>query len=378
MTALGREIRDMIAADGPMSVERFMQLCLQHPHLGYYTTRASIGRDFTTAPEVSQIFGELVGLWAAQVWLDAGAPRPVRLVELGPGRGTLMADALRATRVVRGFHEAIRVDLVETSPRLRAAQKDRLAGVAPHLAWYDAIEDVPPGPALVLANEFFDALPVRHYVSGADGWHERLVGLGQDGALVFGAAREPIGMAGPVGPPGQVLEVGHAASAVMATLAGRIAREGGGLLVGDYGHAASGFGETLQAMRDGTYAAVLDAPGEADLTAHVDFAALARTAAGAGAVAYGPVTQGTFLRRLGIGERAAALRRGADARQAAAIDSAVDRLAGAQADLPPTGTPQMGIPQTGTPQSSMATLFKFLAVLPPGTAEPPGFGMAAP
>jgi SAM-dependent MidA family methyltransferase len=355
MNALEAELREMIATEGPISVERYMRLCLQHPRHGYYTTREAIGRggDFITAPEVDQMFGELVGLWAAEMWMGMGAPHALRLVELGPGRGTLMADALRATRVVPGFHEAIWVDLVETSPRLAAEQRARLDGAARHLAWYETIDALPDGPAIVIANEFFDALPVRHYWRGPSGWHERLVGLGADGGLVFGAAREPIGIAAPPATPGQLLEIGHAANEVVARLASRIAAAGGAMLVLDYGHGTTSLGETLQAMRDHAYADVLRDPGEADLTAHVDFAALTRAAESAGAAAHGPVAQGVFLERLGIAARAARLKRGADAAQAARIDTAVARFT--------------------APESSMATLFKVLVVTPKGAPPPPGF-----
>lgn len=350
MSPLGEEIRAMIEAEGPIGVDRYMTLCLQHPRHGYYTTRETIGRDFVTAPEVHQMFGELVGLWAAQVWLDMGAPARVRLVELGPGRGTLMADALRATRGVPGFHDALEVHLVETSPRLRRAQAEALPA-APAPTWHASIDALPPGAAIVLANEFFDALPVRHYVRGTGGWHERMIGLGADNALVFGASGEPVATGGPTAPPGAILEVGHAALAAMTALAARIARDGGALLALDYGHAASGLGETLQAVRGHGYADVLAEPGEADLTAHVDFAALGRAADAAGARAFGPVEQGTLLARLGIFARAAALKLRATPDQATAIDAALARFT----------------------QGSMATLFKALAVVPPGAAAPPGF-----
>ena len=358
MSALGDTIRAMIATDGPLSVERYMLLCLQHPTLGYYTTRRAIGRagDFVTAPEVDQMFGELVGLWAAQAWLDMGAPAALRLVELGPGRGTLMADALRATRVVPGFHDAITIDLVETSPRLRDEQRARLEGVGPPLAWRHTFEDVPDGPAVVIANEFFDALPVRHYLRDIDGWHERVVGLDAAGALCFGAQRERVDIPN-AGKPGQILEVGHAALRVMGGLAGRLERQGGALLVCDYGHVASGLGETLQALRAHAYADPLADPGEADLTTHVDFAALARGAAAAGAKAHGPIEQGLFLRRLGIVERAAALSRRATPAQATSLAAALDRLT--------------------APHSSMATLFKAMAVTPADAPTPAGFAEAA-
>ena len=354
MTPLGEELRAIIAEDGPISVERYMQLCLQHPRHGYYTTREAIGRrgDFITAPEIHQMFGELVGLWAAQVWLTSGAPSRLRFVELGPGRGTLMADALRATRIVPGFHDAIAVDLIETSPRLAATQRDALSGLADRLAWHRTIDEVPDGPAIVIANEFFDALPVRHYLRDKTGWHERMVGLDSADCLTFGMARETIDVATSA-MPGQILEVNHAAIAAMTMLAGRIARHGGAMLLCDYGHARSSLGETLQAVRGHGYADVLDAPGEADLTTHVDFAALARAAVDAGVAVYGPVAQGEFLQRLGIQARAASLKRSADPWQAATVETALWRFT--------------------SPESSMATLFKAMAVLPDGAAMPPGF-----
>lgn len=355
MTPLARELRAIIASEGPISVERYMALCLQHPVHGYYIAQDAIGRagDFITAPEVDQMFGELLGLWAAQVWLSMDAPPHLLLVELGPGRGTLMADALRATRIVPGFAEAIDVRLVETSPKLRAAQAARLEGAAARLAWHAAIEELPEGPAIVLANEFFDALPVRHYVRGPAGWHERQIGLDADGRLAFGIAPEPIEISAVSGAPGQILEVGHAASRAMTQLARRIVVEGGALLVCDYGHAQTSLGETLQAMQGHAYADPLVAPGAADLTAHVDFAALARTAAAAGADVHGPIAQGLFLRRLGIEMRAETLRRRADARQADAIETALARFI--------------------APTSTMATLFKVLALTPRDAPAPPGF-----
>ena len=253
-----------------------------------------------------------------------------------------------------GFHKAaIRVHLVETSPLLREAQAAKLGGGV-GVTWHAAPDDVPAGPAIMLANEFFDALPVRHYLRGcgrlarAGGRARRSRGPG-----VRRVGRTLVAMAGPAGRPGDILEVGHAALAAITTLAGRIAREGGALLALDYGHAASGLGETLQAVRGHAFADVLAAPGEADLTAHVDFAALGRAAIAAGARAYGPVEQGAFLGRLGIFARADALKRSATPEQAAAVDAALARLTAAE--------------------SSMATLFKAMAVVAPGAAPPPGF-----
>ena len=354
MNALGEELALLIAEEGPLSVERFMTLALQHPRHGYYTTRNPFGRagDFVTAPDVSQMFGELVGLWAAQVWLAMGAPPAFPLVELGPGRGTMMADALRAARTVPGFGDAAALHLVDSSPVLRAAQAEALRASGATPTWHNAIETLPGGPAVVLANEFFDALPVRHYVRGADGWHERQVGLDADGRLVFGAAAEPIAVAAGSAPPGTLLEIGAAARRVAAQLGRRIAAEGGALLALDYGHARSAFGETLQAMRAHAFVDPLQTPGEADLTTHVDFAALRGAVEDAGARAWGPVPQGAWLERLGIRARAAALTARATPAQAEAIAAALARLT--------------------APTSSMATLFKAFAVTQAGAA-PPGF-----
>jgi NADH dehydrogenase [ubiquinone] 1 alpha subcomplex assembly factor 7 len=355
MSALLQELRGMIAAEGPLPVERYMQLCLQHPVHGYYTSKMPFGRagDFITAPEVSQMFGELAGLWAAQVWMDMGAPGGVHLTEIGPGRGTMMADVLRAGRAVPGFLQAIDLHLVETSPLLREAQRRTLEAAPLTPVWHEAIETLPDGPAIVLANEFFDALPVRHYIRSEKGWHERQVGLGPDGNLVFGAAAETIGIPATAGRPGDILEIGHVARALMTLLATRIATQGGALLVWDYGHAGTGLGETLQAIAGHAFADPLAHPGEADLTVHVDFAMLRRAAEAAGAAVHGPVAQGLWLERLGIFARAQSLKSKASTAQALAIDSALARLT--------------------APGSSMATLFKVLAVVQKGMKPPPGF-----
>ncbi|MBL8590571.1 MAG: SAM-dependent methyltransferase [Methylobacteriaceae bacterium] len=356
MTPLETEIRAMIAQEGPMPLERYMALALGHPTLGYYMTRDPFGAsgDFVTAPEISQMFGELLGLWAAEVWTMMGAPAPVRLVELGPGRGALIADALRAAAVAPAFRAAVSVELVETSPALRKRQAAALAGVGLPVAWRERLEDVPDGPMIVLANEFFDALPVRHYVRVGEGWRERLVGLGPDGALAFGVApfAEPA-IAVPA-PEGAVMELSPIGHRVAATLARRLARDGGAALIVDYGHLRSGFGETLQAVRAHRYADPLRDVGEADLTAHVDFASLGEAARRAGAAVHGPIAQGALLRRLGLAQRAERLARGADEAGARAIAAATHRLAGAGAD-------------------AMGELFKAVAFAHPDLPAPPGF-----
>jgi NADH dehydrogenase [ubiquinone] 1 alpha subcomplex assembly factor 7 len=320
-TPLERELAALIGEDGPMGVARYMALCLGHPRHGYYTTRDPFGQggDFTTAPEISQMFGELIGLWAAESWAAMGSPAAFALVEFGPGRGTLMADALRALRVVPACRAAVSVHLVETSPVLAAMQRERLAETGVPVAWHASLDDLPPGPAVMIANEFLDALPVRQFVGAPDGWHERLIGLDTAGAP------EP-GIRAPA-EAGAILEVGEAALSIVRHIAERLVSSPGAALFIDYGHTRSGLGDTLQAMHRHRFVSPLAMPGEADLTVHVDFAAMARAAAGAGALVHGPITQGAFLEGLGIRARAAALARKApDA--AADLMAALDRLVG--------------------------------------------------
>ncbi|WP_395667141.1 class I SAM-dependent methyltransferase, partial [Methylocella sp.] len=294
MSPLDSLLREMILEDGPISLDRYMSLALAHPVHGYYRTRDPFGPegDFVTAPEISQIFGELVGLWAVEVWRSMGAPTPVLLVELGPGRGTLMADALRAARAAPDFRAAVEVELVEISEPLRERQRAALAGAGVKVSWRSHVEEVPPGPAIFVANEFFDALPVRHYVFQDGGWRERLVGLDESGRFRFGLADAVETAIAAKGEPGDVLEVGVAAARLMTQIGVRLATQGGALLAVDYGYEGPARGETLQAVRDHKFADPLEAPGEADLTVHVDFTALARAAKGAGAEVHGPTTQG--------------------------------------------------------------------------------------
>jgi len=354
-TPLAREIARMIALDGPITVERYMALCLAHPQYGYYMTRDPLGLegDFVTAPEISQMFGELIGLWAAQAWLDRGAPAPFRLIELGPGRGTLMADALRAARVAPGFLEALSVDLVETSPVLVDKQKRVLADVPVACHWHTSLDTVPDGPAIVIANEFFDALPLRQFVRHDGAWRERLVGIAEDGTLRFGLAPEPNREITVKRREGAVVEWPMAGIAVMRDLAARLVQQGGAALVIDYGHTRSGLADTLQAIRNHGFTDVLAEPGEADVTAHVDFSQLAAAARSAGAHVTQPVTQGAFLRALGIDARAAALATSAPER-AAEIEAAGTRLTAAS-------------PET------MGGLFKVLGISAPDSPELPGF-----
>jgi len=354
MTPLGRELRGIIETDGPIPVDRYMELCLAHPQHGYYTTRDPFGArgDFVTAPEVSQMFGELVGAWAAAVWRQMGAPAQLRLIELGPGRGTLMADALRAAKALLEFHAALSVHLVEISPVLRSMQEKTLARADVPIDWHHGIEDVPDGPAIAIANEFVDALPIGQFVKDSDGWHVRTIGV-VDEKLAFVTAPDP--MLGVVAatdttPVGTILERRH--DRPISLLARRIARQDGAALIIDYGHAESAFGDTLQAMRGHAFTDPLQDPGEADLTAQVDFAAVAQWAQREGATTHGPVPQGEFLHRLGIAQRAARLKSNATLQQAADIEAALARL---------TAPDQMG------------ELFKVLAIADAKLGRLPGF-----
>ncbi|NHF71673.1 class I SAM-dependent methyltransferase [Paracoccus xiamenensis] len=344
MTPLGRLIADEIRASGPMSLARYMELCLLHPRHGYYSTRDPFGAagDFTTAPEISQIYGELLGLFLAQAWLDQGAPTPFTLAEIGPGRGTLMADARRAMRVVPGMAEAARLHLVEASAHLQHVQQDRL-GVLTHL---ESVTDFPDSPLFLLANEFFDALPIQQFQRGPDGWAERLIGL-QGDRLAFGLG--PVMRLDLPGAEGEVIERCPAAPAIVTAIAERIAARGGVALFVDYG-GWNGRGDTFQALSEHKPVDPLAAPGQADLTAHVDFAPLAAAAQAAGC-AVGYTTQGALLVALGINARAARL--------TASGDSAA---AGAARRL--------------THADEMGHLFKALALWPQGAPAPAGFERA--
>lgn len=351
-TELGRLIARRIALTGPISMADFMGEALGHPHLGYYRRAAPLGAagDFVTAPEISQMFGELIGAWLAERWQAIGHPTPVRLIELGPGRGTLMADALRATRAIPGFHPAIDLHLVETNTTLRAAQRDALAAFAP--TWHERFDQVPDGPSLIVANEFFDALPVRQFVRTPRGWAERMVGLADDGetlrtALAPGAT--PFAAFLPEAAPGAEAEISEAGLALAAAIGTRLRTGSGWALIVDYGRDTSGPGSSLQAVRGHRGANILDRPGETDLSAHVDFSALA---AATRARIFGPTGQGDFLKRLGIVHRAETLKARASAAQRSTIDAALMRL---------IAPDQMG------------TLFRVLAVGDDRSAAPAGF-----
>jgi NADH dehydrogenase [ubiquinone] 1 alpha subcomplex assembly factor 7 len=323
-----------IAAAGPITLADFMAEALGHPRLGYYRKARPIGAagDFTTAPEITQMFGELLGAWLAERWQAMGSPASVNLVELGPGRGMLLADALRATRSVPGFHAALKLHLVEINATLQSDQAKALAAFEPTSfapTWHERFDDVPSGPLLLIANEFFDALPVRQFHKSAEGWRERMVGLADDGeslTLALAPGGSPYAAVLPEGAPGAEAELSQAAAALAGAIGGRMARGGGWALIVDYGRDETGLGSSLQAVRDHRRVGLLDDPGETDLSAHVDFGLLAAAARGTGAAVFGPVGQGDFLRRIGIERRAASLKARASAMQRAEIDAALARL----------------------------------------------------
>lgn len=335
MSGLGERLRASLEAEGPMPLSRFMSLALLDRRGGYYATGEPIGAagDFTTAPEISQCFGELLGIALARAWLDLGRPGRVLLVELGPGRGTLVADLLRAVATVPGMSESLELHLVEPSPALRAVQAARLAGHAPR--FHDALATVPGGPPLLLlANEVLDALPIRQLVRDARGWRERLVALDPSGRLAFALSPTAIPAAfpeaGPEPPPGTVVELGPAREALVAEIARRLAADRGLALLIDYGRLGC-VGDSLRAVRAHRPADPLDEPGTVDLSADVDFAALRRAARSAGAAVFGPVPQGTFLGRLGIALRLERLARGRSAAERAALEAGVHRLVAPEA-----------------------------------------------
>lgn len=358
MSPLLPRLASLIAAEGPLPVSQFMAACLFDPKHGYYARGARLGADFTTAPEISQMFGELVGLWLAQSWLDLGAPDPFHLIELGPGRGLLMADAWRATASVAGFQAAARLWLVEASLPLRAQQQTRLGSVGALPGFLDRLEQAPiDAPTLLIANEFLDCLPIRQFVRTTDGWRERLVGLDAEGQLAFGLSATPLASDGPIPPPlrnaalGAVAEVRPAAEALMADLGQRLRHRPGHALLIDYGPAQSETGDTLQAIEGGRKVSPLASPGLADLTARVDFATLAAYGRREGLRVAGPSAQGQWLRALGIDVRAARLA-ASRPQQAGELQAALARL---------------------TEPAQMGDMFQVLCCSSPNAPFPAGF-----
>lgn len=338
-TPLAEKIKTFIRANGPISVTDYFALCLADPEHGYYKTREPFGAagDFTTAPEISQLFGEMVGIFLVQAWKAHGAPSEFHLAEIGPGRGTMMADIIRVIKkLAPDMFEAAQIHLIETSERLRKVQAQTLVADKWKITWHDGFDGIPEGPLLLAANELFDAIPIRQFVKTPTGFRERMVGLDADDNLTFAAGMagvDPALLPGPPGlqPMGAIAEFAPARLAVMQALCQRLLEGGGSALIIDYGHVASGYGDTLQAIRAHQFDPPLAHPGEADLTSHVDFEALAKTAHLSGLHVNGVMHQGDFLAGLGIYERAEALSRGKEPLAAEDIATAVDRLAGAGA-----------------------------------------------
>lgn len=361
MTPLKKRITALVETGGPLSVADYMALCLFDPQDGYYTTREPFGAagDFTTAPEISQMFGELIGVWIRLAWEAAGKPLPVAIAEIGPGRGTLMKDVLRTlARLAPELHSSAHFVMIETSPRLAEIQKKTLATADAAVEWHVTLDTLPQMPLIIVGNEIFDAIPIRQFVRTSGQWRERCIGLDEKGGLRFvagAASLDPVLLPASAAnaPDGAIFEVGPARTALMDIISQRIkAHCGAGLFI-DYGHAEPGIGDTLQALRKHRYTDILGDPGQADLTSHVDFASLAVTARQHGLDA-GLMTQGDFLLGLGLLERAGSLGAKADPAGQEKIRGEVERLAGPDA---------------------MGTLFKVMALAPRGTVIAP-FGVA--
>lgn len=322
-------IKNEIREEGPISVARYMELALGHPEHGYYIKRDPFGErgDFITAPEICQIFGEMIGLWSAELWHQMGAG-PVQIVEMGPGRGTLMADFLRATKHVDEFHAHMTIHFVETSPHLQDAQFHAVHELHDRFEWHSTIEDVPEAPSIFIANEFFDALPIRQHMQTDSGMKERLVGLDDEDKLVF--VLEAGGLSLAKGESkiaeGTVMESCPVGKQIMAELSRRVKQHGGGALIIDYGYLGEAHQDTLQALKNHAFHNVLSEPGEADVTAHVDFATLLEVAEGQGVGFHGPIEQGKLLSRLGAELRANMLIQHASPDQQEQLVSGLRRL----------------------------------------------------
>jgi SAM-dependent MidA family methyltransferase len=353
---LATRLTQTIRQNGPLTIAQFMSHCLADPEHGYYRTREAIGAngDFITAPEVSQMFGELIGVWCLSIWHAAGTPAPVNLIELGPGRGTLMSDLLRATARDAGFKSAHRVHLVEISETLRTAQRSALRGE--DVTWHNEISSVPAGFNLIIANEFFDALPIHQYIRQHGEWFERMVGLSAQDDLQFclGSKVDPdlLPAQHRQTADGTIVETSPASLATIGAIGALLRPEQGAALLIDYGYLQREAGDTLQAVRQHQFANVFGHLGQTDLTAHVDFAALGQAARQAGMTVSGPVTQGDFLLEMGLLERAGQLGRDKSDAQQRALEADVDRLAG---------------------PAQMGTLFKVMG-LANGATHLPGFG----
>lgn len=358
---LSQKISQRILTDGPISLAEFMNAALADPEFGYYMTRDPFGPrgDFITAPEISQVFGELIGLWCAAFWLQINRPPHIHLVELGPGRGTLMADALRAANSVPGFSQALEVHLVEISPKLMEIQRKTLASSGHKISWHTRFEDIPEGLTIVIANELFDALPIRQFIRTKPGWCERLVGLDANNQFKFVISptitpNHQTGISPQLidAPVDSLTEICEPALAIIRTIGNRLQAHGGAALIIDYGYLEPTTGETLQAVSDHKFADVLQHPGKQDLTAHVNFASLAHSARDAGLAVFAPLTQAQFLQAMGLDTRVATLTNATTPAQACDIKAAATRLVAPE---------QMG------------TLFKVMAMTAPDCAPPAPF-----
>jgi len=352
MTALRNFLKKRILTEGPITVADYMADALGHPKYGYYITRDPLGADgdFTTAPEISQMFGEVIGLWLAENWRLMGAPSEFALVELGPGRGTLMADMLRAAKMQSGFMAAATIVLIETSPALRAKQKQALAGY--NVTWGNSISDIPALPILLVANEFFDALPVRQLICGDRHWHERLVALDDEENLVFTKSPGKSAVAplltddvNKVAKAGDIAEICLAGLTIAQIIGEHLAAHGGLALVIDYGYEESQPGDSLQALQSHEYIDPLATPGLADITTHVDFEALAKAFIDGGAAPASLISQGDFLKALGIETRAKMLSKNMGDAGKASLAGDLNRLIG---------------------RGEMGSLFKVLAITSKG------------
>ncbi len=361
MTGLETELRARMKSEGPLTVAQYMAAALGHPEFGYYMKRDPLGRagDFITAPEITQVFGELLGLWCLDYWRCLGSPDPFLLVEMGPGRGTLMADALRAVSMNPDFLAAARVHLVENSPVLRAHQEEALHDH--EVVWVESLDRIfGEVPLLLMANEFLDALPVHQFQRAADGWRERLVGLDSETGgfrflLTEGTVSLPETLAATEvadAPPGSITEICPGGLTFVSDLSARLGCYGGAALMVDYGYARSAIGDTLQAVRGHCPCAVLEAPGYTDITAHVDFAALTTTALDSGIHVHGPLSQGAFLRSLGIEARTAQLAESVPEEERWLLKSGCQRLIS---------------------EEEMGTLFKAFALTGSSQPVPAGF-----
>ncbi|MEE2999331.1 MAG: SAM-dependent methyltransferase [Pseudomonadota bacterium] len=360
MSKLLNHIKSRILAEGPLSVADYMDEALFNPEYGYYMVGDPLGKkgDFVTAPEISQMFGELIGLWCLDIWKKMGSPVKINLVELGPGRGTLLVDSLRAISNFQPFISAINIHIVETSPNLIKRQKRNLKALGYDIEWHDNFQDVPKGPLIIIANELFDVLPIRQFVKSANGWVERRVGCNGLGELAWVSDQSRLISRNLVPPNlartklGSIFELTQSGIDLISNITKSIVKFGGAALVIDYGHIKSAVGDTLQAVKNHSYSNILGDPGKADISAHVDFECLAKKAIAMGGVICGPVTQRDFLLSLGIEVRATQLKNFASTRQKSDVLMGLNRLIGAD---------------------EMGNLFKVMAVIHPDQKFPDGF-----